>query len=323
MVTGQSDGTATITAITVDGGFVSSCTVTVDSTEVVTIEEDGKNPYGSEYFKVQFSNGMVWKNVSYDLSKNDVITNALEAEIRKNAEERYEYNSTKEFCVDQLAFIYLVDPLGVEHYVKNISHYRMDMRNRLLFKDNLYQKIFGMKPRYFTESFDGELEECSYAVDPENREEVYSEAEILFGSHSIYNIHTLAHFAMDILKSLIPNLIFKSDKIPKEVSDIIDGVKLYQGMFYSASVNENIFSGASYFFQEYASLSYGNGASGMFSAINMLLSIFNAAKESFMPPNFKDITIYRKIAAHNYSTCFRIDESDISMQEIISRCTMT
>ena len=281
VVMGKSDGTATITAMTVDGGFVSSCTVTVDSREVVTIEEDGKVAYGSKYFKVQFSNGMVWKNVSCNLSKNDVITNALEAEIRKNAEERYEYNSTKEFCVDQLAFIYLVNPLGVEHYVKNISHHRMDMRNRLLFEDNLYQKIFEIKPQYFTESFDGELEECSYAVNPENREKVYSEAEILFGSHSIYNLHTLANFAMDILKSLIPNLIFKSDKIPKEVSEIVDGVKLYQHMFYSASVNENIFSGASYFFQEYALLSYKNGASGMFSAINMLLSHIQCCKRKF------------------------------------------
>lgn len=299
LITARADGTATITAMTVDGGFVSSCAVTVDSREVVNIVKDEEN---LNCFEVQFSNGMTWKNFGCGLSSEGTFATY-------GAENRYGYNCTNNFSPKQLAFIYLVDPLGVEYYVKTFGgNADAEIIDVLFFKDELYTEIFGVKPRYFREFSDDKIMiyDAPDEISQDFRMKVYSDAEVLFGFHIITDALTISKFLTNTLIGLFGNI---------EVISIIElGIELYQALFYAGSIKGMLADAIGYI------ETYESGAFQMLNWTSNLLGVFNAAAEAFAPPDAKDIIIYKKVDSCNYSSYFRIAGSDFSMKDIISRC---
>ncbi len=306
MVTAISSGTVTITATTVDGGHKSSCIITVISKEKVIIRKDTVS------FYIQFLNGLIWKNVGYDLSK----TNTL---IPQTAKDRSNENLSKTFSEKQIAFLYLFDPLGVEHYVKYYYlNHEIDIAELLFFKDRIYKEIYGVKPQLFRVLPNGTINYYNY---PDNassdfRKSVYSYAEILFGWHTIVDSLSIAGFIYNILED-----IFTSIPV---VSGVLLAVELYQALFFSGSVNGILSSGVSNFIDNYVSSTYGTTVKDMLgwsgALLNVLSTLGNALADSFSPPNINDIAIYNKVKTLNYQSDFIINGCGVSIDDIINRC---
>lgn len=69
VVIGLKVGTATIRAKTEEGGYVATCTVTVDKRPKVMIERDEYYSFGNEdYINITFSNGKIWRSIGCDLA---------------------------------------------------------------------------------------------------------------------------------------------------------------------------------------------------------------------------------------------------------------
>lgn len=302
-VTGRSDGTATITAMTADGGFVSSCRVTVDSREVVNIVKEG------DCFSVEFSNGTVWKNVSCDPNNKNVYDSALAF-----AKERYEYNYTQSYSKEQLAFIYLVDPLGMVTYVKDIRFgYGQPWLKRLQFKDALYEEIFGIEPGFFKETYPGHLEYFEKSIALQSREDYYSDAELLFGFHTILESCTLIEFATKAAYLVFSNLVSDIEKL----SDAITIFDFTQSLFFASSMTAADYI---YSFMGFYGSVYSTPLTEMFSWMSCLVGILDAAVQVITPPNANDINIYKKVDSYYFNTNFKIEGTNYSMKDIIARC---
>lgn len=304
----KSAGVAIITATAKDGsGKSGSCIITVEGKEKVSIVKDTNS------FKICFNNGLIWKNIGYDLSNMNVM--APQAAI-----DNYNYNKTESFSEKQLAFIYLFDPLGVEHYLRlYYLHSTMQDAELLFFKDRVYQEIFGVKPRYFRKLPNEQIVyfDNSGLVSADFRNSVYSYAEVLFGAHIIYDALSIVEFLTDILIDIFT-------MIPV-VSVVALGIEMYQALFFSGSMKNTLSSGASIFFEEYIKSTYGaqnmvKWASNLFGVLGAL---GNAYLDAFAPPNLNDITIYHKIASQNFHANFVIEDTELTIEEIIDHCIVS
>ena len=109
------DGRAIISLKTRDDDIVrDTIEIIVESHERVEVENKG------EYFTVTFTErannvARVWKSVCFDLSQQAA---AVPPAILNRAHE----NQNFDFDEEQLGFLYLLDPLGVEYYMRNYSH---------------------------------------------------------------------------------------------------------------------------------------------------------------------------------------------------------
>ena len=154
VVTAKTDGSAIITARTVDGNKTATCKITVDSREKVTIKSD------SHSFFVEFADGNIWKNIGMDLSNRQGNYTQLypphmwhqHYDELIEEEQRYFDNVIIEsiegyvnrtYSVEQIAYLYLLDPLGIEYYMRTNACDGMSLGESLFFKDRVYQQIFG------------------------------------------------------------------------------------------------------------------------------------------------------------------------------------
>ena len=317
IVTGVSDGTATITATTVDGEKTDSSTVTVDTRERVNIKKD----YNSFY--VEFSNNKIWKYVGIDISKrNDYYAPSQPPMLDEDnysllisAEKRYFDNSKQNFSIKEIAFLYLIDPLGIEYYIRSYNDFKvMSDVEFLFFKDNIYKEIFGIKPRLFRVLPTGTIDYYNYpdTASDDFRYSVYSYAELLFGSHVIIDALSIAGFFSNILKDIFGNISIG----PVTIDEILSGIELFQALFFAGSVTNSMSDIASTFISTYASSSDFSTALDWLST---LLNILEYTKDLLSPPNPQDITIYDKLEAQDYSTRFILNGNELSMKDIISR----
>lgn len=297
MVRAKNAGTVTITATMVDGGHSDCCKISVDGREKVTISKDGL------FFNIQFANGLLWKSIGYDLSDTSFP-------IPQNVWDRYNYNDTKSFSEKQLAFLYLFDPLGVEYYVKcYASHHIIDDIDLLFFKDHIYEEIFGVKPKFFR-ILSNEKIVYFDNYDPVPRDfryRVYSDAEVLFGSHVIWDCLAITQVLSSVLYNIFGNVAIAVD--------------VYKAMFFSGSIVGALSSAASVYLSDYMEENKIPGAK-IFGWAGTLFGILGDVSDILYPPNINDIEIYKKVDSQNYQTYFVVEGSEMSMEEIIARCVV-
>ena len=216
LVTAKIPGTVTISRTIDHLGTSATCTITVHDKERVCVTEDGNN------FVVTFENEKSWKSIDIEYMSDSEINVALQ------------HNATQNFSTSDLAFLYLLDPLGVVQFVKS-NYYRL-LFNKVgkyyLAKDEIYYKIFNVKPRLFkVYTFGIHYYSYSGTPTPESRVNFISDAELIFGMHRMPVRDMLLDLAVTAIKTLFENLF---TKIPA-VSQILQFVDIYQAMFYTVS----------------------------------------------------------------------------------------
>lgn len=312
-VTGVSNGVARITVTANDGGYTASCTVNVkavDTRERVTVEKDNEGGY--EFFKVTFKNGLVWKSVGYDLSDMDTW-------IPQVAKNRSNQNLPKTFSEDQIAFLYLFDPLGITHYVKYYSlNHDYDLYKMMKFKDRIYQKIFGKFPRLIKILPDKQIRYYNYSetISDEARYSYYSDAEVLFGEHTIVDFISIMSFVLEVVPSVVTSIFgVKYDVL----GNILSAIDLCKFVFFSGAVENIVSSSSTGTFEAYMEGLTNQKAQNRLKWANVALSgietALNAAQ--VFVPSTDDIRIYDKVDLSNFQTRFSVNNLEISLQEII------
>lgn len=320
IVTPVSSGTTTITALVANGSVTDTCTITVDFREKAIIKKD------SHSFYVKFSDGKIWRFIGLDLSKR---TDNYQASYppsfdRENydgliaEEQRYLDNITTTFSVNQISYLYLFDPLGIEYYMKFDACRDKDVMSGefLAYKDEVYKAIFGNfekeQGRFYFKIIDGDVVYGRY--DGYNRMDVYSNAEVLFGSHTIFD---WSAFFQSIAESIFGNI--------PAVSHVLLGVEVYQALFFSGSIVGAAGGVASEFLDDYAKETKNKVLEKMLgwpkTVFDCLSALVSAVVEAFQLNNLNDLTIYSKIQEQNYLTVFEDDETELSIGEIISKCS--
>ena len=328
-VTGISGGEVYIYATSEDGSKTGRCEITVDSREKVIIKKD------SHSFYVEFADGKIWKYIGLDLSKREDYYNMLNRPIFDIEfyddliveEQRYLDNiyveengimENKTYSVKQIAYLYLVDPIGIEYYMRyNACHDKDIMSGEFLsYKDEVYEAIFGNSERlsgrfYFT-IVDGSVRYGRYSG--AKRMDVYSNAEIIFGSHTIFN---WSSFWQSIGETIFENI--------PVISHILLGVEMYQALFYSGSIVSAMSGVASEFLDDYAKETENTVLEKMLGWPKTVFDCFTALADAlvgaFELNNLKDMDIYAKIQEQDYRTVFDRYGSELTIQEIISKCT--
>ena len=320
-ITGKNEGNAAVTANS-SNGKSKSCSVTVldaDNTVLIKKELD-------DHFNMTFPDGLVWESILCDLSLDINRTNNVplrddRIESLNEEEKRFLRNIKKIYSVEQLAFIYMFDPLGVEFFMRS-NPCNKTGNSLLIFKDDVYKAIFGYNPIHFyfkeidgmTMYFGGE------SNIKKHREDYFSDAEILFGFHNTFDWNK---FGALLLQGIFETAI---NSIPG-ISQAILGAQIYQAMFLSGSVVGLAADQATSYAKDYVNeqiqdkvqKKLGQNATKMiFWAANLLTMLVDAAQESFMVPNSKDITIYNRINVDsNYKAVFEVNGKKRSIQNIV------
>ena len=339
IVTAKSNGTTTITARSVNGNKTDTCIITVDSREKVTVKKD------SHSFYVKFADGKVWKNIGMDLSNRQENYNQMYPPKMRYEnyddliyeEQRYFDNIYVEesgvivnntYSEKQIGFLYLLDPFGIEYYMRNHACRDMSLGAMLFFKDRVYKEIFGVWPRLIKVFPDKTIQYYVYptSISAETRADYYTDAEILFGEHPIYDLLSLISFLLDVIPSVSLNL-FSIFYPPAGV--VLGSIDLVKFLFFSASASGVLSSGANSIMEEYTSNVYtlSNGESAGIKAgkamgwVNFVLGTFSTildASEVFTP-SINDITTYNKVNEGDYRVNYNVNDSELSMADIISR----
>ena len=339
VITGLRVGTATISATTDEGGYRATCIVTVDEREKVTVKKDDHS------FYVTFADGKVWKNIGIDLSNRQENYNQMyppnmwyeNYEYLIEEEQRYfdniyvEENSVianNSYSEKQIGFLYLLDPLGIEYYMRHNACQDMSLGETLFFKDKVYKEIFGVWPRLIKVFPDKSIQYYVYpsSISADTRADYYTDAEIFFGEHPIYDILSLISFLLDVVPSVSLSL-FSMFYPPAGV--VLGSIELVKFLFFSASASGVLSSGASSVMEEYTSNIYtlsGGESAGVKAGkamgwVNFVLGTFSAildAAEVFTP-SINDITTYNRINESDYRVNYNVSGSELSMADIISR----
>ena len=320
-ITGKNEGNAVVTANS-SNGKSKTCSVTVlDADNTVLIKKDELDGH----FNMIFPDGLVWKSILCDLSLKENRTpntnfGDLYKDMINDEEKRFRENilQENEFSVEQLAYIYLFDPLGLEFFMRYNPY-----KKSLNFKDDVYKAIFGYNPGHFYYKIvDGTIR---YQIETDstrkNREYLFSHAESLFGYHKYFDVNL---FWDSLFKG-----IFNSIPVIKEINF---GIQAYQAIFLSGSIvglttNEVQSFAVDYVkskIKEKPEQTIGKEwATKMYhwagNLITMLTTAISTAFDSFVVPNPNDITIYRKVNLDSrYTAVFETNGIRKSMQDIIN-----
>ena len=320
IVTAKSDGTTTITARTVSGGKTDTCTITVDSREKVIVKKD------SHSFYVKFTDGKIWRFIGIDLSKRTdnyaalypPVMNEENYDLLIAEEQRYLDNIKTTFSVEQIAYLYLLDPLGIEYYMRTNACDEKDTMSGefLTFKDEVYEAIFGSSEknsgRFYFKIIDGSVVYGRYVG--YNRMDVYSNAEILFGAHTIFDVSSFWQSIGEFIFGHIP-----------VISDILLGVEMYQALFFSGSIVSAMSDVASEFLEDYAQETSNTVLEKMLGwpkfVFDSFVALADAVVGAFELNNLNDMAIYSKIQEQNYRTIFENYDAELTIEEIISKCS--
>ncbi len=336
LVTAVSDGKVTITARSVSGNKTDTCTVVVDSRERVQIKKD------SHSFYVEFEDGKIWKNIGLDLSKREENYNALyppnfgyeNYEYLIEEEQRYLDNVYIEdveigepiveetYSVKQIAYLYLLDPLGIEYYMRNHACHDKDIMSGefLTYKDEVYEAIFGTSERstgrFYFKIVNGVAQYGRYTG--YDRMDVYSNAEVLFGFHTIFDCDwiTFIRTFIEGLFGMIPG-----------VSELQTGIQTYQSVFHSGSILGACSNEAASYVEDYVqesieySIEQKLGARAKKCAHwawNLISILADSTFSAFQIPNPKDIDIYNRVSdIPDFLTIVDKYNGNLSVEEII------
>ena len=242
-------------------------------------------------------------------------------------EKRYLDNIKNVFEVEQIAYLYLFDPLGIEYYMRTNASDGKDIMSGefLTFKDEVYEAIFGTTERsngkfYFT--IVNEQPFYKKHLDS-SRMDVYSNAEVLFGFHTIidWNFNTFIKSFLEGAFKLVLDKFILEDSIFKQ------GIEAYQLLFHSGGIlgacSNKAYSYVKNYFDEnisdhIADKLGGNAKKVTSWGFNLIVLLVESALSSFSIPNPMDITIYNAVnIKHNYLTIFEVPDSKITMTDII------
>lgn len=338
VVKAKSSGSAKITARTENGDRSDTCDITViEKVEVIKDDE--------EYFHVVFQNNVVWKSIGCDLGRVENQSNAFKyyQDSYDNLhiyEQRYFDNTKKHFTTKQIAFLYLFDPLGIEYYVRNAYDSDMSLGEHLIAKDEIYEYIFGAKPRLFKENdTSGKIKYYTYpdSIEPSTRTQYFSEAEALFGAHVIPNWKIFEGFLSNVMDDIFDCGFFEAlkynfddyknmEEYLESMDDHLENAKtilnLVQAMFFEGSV-KGIYSSAVSDFMTKAGAKFGSSVLAGLGWVMKILNILNThAQTAFNEAtlselNRKDIyeTVKNKEA---FRTEFIVDGCGITIEDVIA-----
>ena len=231
--------------------------------------------------------------------------------------QRYIYNREIAYSEAEIAYLYRFDPLGIEYYMRKDAGKEYNGNDYLFFKDRVYQLIFGSDEinsgRFYFKQNDGEP---VYGYYPnETRYNVYSNAEILFGGHSIFD---WKEFLNSAISTTVLTIIFKI--LPDAYEDVANSVNIMQQLFYSASIRSAA-NGAATLFLEKTLGAYANSPyKWMSKPASFIIDIILGALDSveFLDSNHKEV--YSKVQEQNYMTIFGNGNYELSLGEIIEKC---
>lgn len=338
VVKAKSSGSAKITARTENGYRTDTCDITViEKVEVIKDDE--------EYFHVVFQNNAVWKNIGRDLGRVENQSAAFRFDQDHYSglykyEKRYFDNAEEQFTTKQIAFLYLFDPLGIEYYVRNAYGSNMSLGELLIAKDEIYEHIFGTKPRLFKENdTSGKIKYYTYpnSIEPSTRTQYFSEAEALFGAHVIPNWKIFKEFLNNVMDDIFDCGIFETlkynfddyknmEEYLESMDDHLENAKtilnLVQAMFFEGSV-KGIYSSTVSDFMTKAGAKFGSSVLAGLGWVMKILNILNThAQTAFNEAtlselNRKDIyeTIKNKKA---FRTEFIVDGCGITIEDVIA-----
>lgn len=217
-VKAEKDGTAVVTAKKVNNDLTASCTVKVDSRERVRIAKEVGDLFAVYFLEQEDTveadehyDSLVWKNLG-------TLSDAWQADDKDEYYERLAFNQRRTYTVDQLALLYMLDPIGVELYMKSLrteEYSKQNIIEILNLKDNLFQKLFGKLPKLFV--MDGDSVKFIMRSTMSNRFEVYSEAEILFGFHNYFDYDTYIKNVFEACVGMLIDSVLKITKLDKVI----------------------------------------------------------------------------------------------------------
>lgn len=210
-VLGKGVGTAVLTACATDGSEVlGQCRVSVGRELVVISRDSEYSITGSanerNYNKVEFTDsGKVWHCIDEDtiFNPNNVGDSVLSERSNYNFYTNYhidkEDNSViTTYTSDELRLLYAIDPYGVADYVQRYAgELSGSSENPIRYKEQVFQMLFGRSPKHYVRTYDGQSwnETTSY----NSLVDVLSEAELIFGGHPMYNMHSQAQIISLVL----------------------------------------------------------------------------------------------------------------------------
>lgn len=344
----RNEGTTVITVVVFDGTMhTAQCTLTVKPKEDVRIEKDG------EYFKVTFVEkeddgfGKVWKSVEYDLSP-DAYKYSMT--IPETARERSNYNNEYEYSTEQLALLYLFDPLGVEYYIRTYgnNHGKTGV-DLLFFKDEVFNAIYGRMPFRIYKRDDNTIYKSNYKASEMTdyvRERIYTEAEILFGAHQKpIDAFDVAEFIHSIVLA-----IFESVPIIPSIVDYIETcVDIHKMLFHSGAVVNNLNNRAAEYLSDFVDEAldealpsasdlvlrylpaswphnlFEKAADAFDKAVDIIGQLtglaWDAVKDQFTPFTSYDVQIYDRVQENSkYNCIFRVKGESVSIEQFIESC---
>ena len=331
-VTAISGGIAIITATasTTTKTFSVDCKITVDPREKVKVKKDG------DFFTVTFKNGKIWKSVGVDMSLEAYRSgNSLDINVGgayfTDYELRAKWNFENFYTEKEFALLYLLDPWGVEFYLNsydvldfieqfpgNYENYDEELKGVLKFKDRIYKEIFGVSPTPFTLSDNGQRVDVYGSY---NRLQVYTDAELMFGTYSKEDIWELLEHAVDIILDIFDKLLPDTTKNKL----ILSGVNFAKTLLFTGSIVKALNGAAVDLLELYVDKS-SNGKIELMEWPNSLflsISEFKSEVDSVLNlANITDVEIYHRLKKQeNYHVEFCVNSRYLFMEKIVELCS--
>ena len=346
-ITAHKDGVAIMTVTTNDGKFTASCEVTVDSRDRVIIRKD----YHSFY--VKFEDEKIWNFIGLDLSKRkenygsdfppplnlDNKNSLIEEEERYLDNVYVKENGVyvkNSYSIEQIAYLYLLDPLGIDYYMNQEDWYNsqnMTFREKLTFKDDVYEAIFGTSERENGKFYFRVVDETPiYSKYLGDRMDVYSNAEILFGFHTI-----ITWDWSKFIKSFLEGVF----ELAMEDSVIGKGLQAYKTLMHAGGILNTLSSETSSYVMQYFSNNIGKDLKNYYTqkygkdfaedltkklgelshwAICLVIILKDSIESALDMPNPHAITIYNQISTKpNFLTIIDIIDDELTMNDIINK----
>ena len=235
--------------------------------EIVVIEKDGN------YSNVVFEDGKTWKGNVY------FYNDQLNAYYPYDGP-RAQHNLSLDFSIKQLGLLFRIDPQGVISYLTFKTLDVATPTDCLIYRDNLFQEIYGREPRYFTVEND-QFYYCS-GIDYDNRYSVYSEAELIFGMLPRWNGSTLLfNFAKALLS-------FVLSFVPTELALTFD---IIVSFFFTNAIDGAVNAAAIEFFKKVSTSVYEITIPREFDWATIIIGLIPSLFESVLPPDIDEAQI--------------------------------
>lgn len=264
----KSAGTAMVTATSVDGNYMDSCCVNVK--EIVIIDKD------SYYSNVIFSDGHIWKCNVYHYD------NILEENIPYDSQRAF-HNCQIDFSKKQLGFLFRIDPNGVIYYVKNKNLGNdASTTDYLIYRDDIFKEIYGKKPHYFI--YDNSQIYYCKNINYNNRYDVYSEAELLFGILPRWSLQNIAEIFLGAIISLL-SIYYPGIAVLTLSYDVATA------FFFTGAFEKAVNAAANEFTSQFLESNYDKMIAKRFGWASAIVNFIPSILESSLPPDVDEVQI--------------------------------